>query len=495
MNAKFYPRQDSGRFDVARLLLALFSRESVEDIIDLVQYRGDALIDDIYNPSNMTEADPNRPLAIFSPKYLNPIDAPAVILGFSTVLLSTVRTPASTETAYNKILQQAYGLPAEYANKLALGIETVDPIVVDNNNDGTNDWTEYLNAAAARIENAIRTPVNNAANLLGLGGYFFWDSNQSYDKDLLFEYAQLGQVVSDMQRRGRLMTTQAMLARNNTIFLSGDAEGDVEYQLGDAMRGMLGRKLPSDAYNEVAGNVARKGMSASHLKLHRMLGDAGLTEESNGVPTSERGEKIRTAMMNFLGGKPSQSLLAGLIPGAGLFRAAKSLLSGDPDVAAEVGELYGDVIAEQWANGDIEGIVTDALYNSLVEGDPNSLDYFGNVPLEMVGDTTIDLGEVEIGGLLSRWRDRAQRERVKRRIKRIDGRYKVRAHRADMKNKLDSYKDDSDEAFSEENPRDEQISPYSLGNEDNYNPLSSENYSSEEGDVDILNTGDPIDMG
>ena len=111
------------RKNKAALILASMAPDMVEDITALVLSRGHNLLNDLAGADG-----PPRPLAIFSRTFINDEDFESTFLGFSTVVLSQLRTVGSDNDFYQETLKNAFGLPPQMAQALAKKVETYDAL-------------------------------------------------------------------------------------------------------------------------------------------------------------------------------------------------------------------------------------------------------------------------------------------------------------------------------------------------------------------------------
>lgn len=435
--------QSNVRLAKARLVLGLFSRDMVEDIILLVQNRGNGTVADVFN-GPASAYDTPRPLGVLSREYVADEDVPALLLSFSTLLLSYIRKPRLSNDNYQQILQDAFGLPSQVAEALAKNIETYDPVSsmkTENGEEGI-DW-EFL---GNRIANGVRQFLNWIPKVLQLNWEI--DQNQDYDKDFLYEMVKFGEVIAQLNRRARLMTSQVMINQATGLFALGsgdpanaligdsDENGDNEAEaaLGAQFRPLTLRALPTNIAGPFAPVIAASD-EANMKALAKSVQSAGYDITKNGLVDNGRRPAhpgLRKAWDSFLAMNPGKigalSFAAGALPGL------IKLLKGDPtDLYGDIRDEYGDAIADKWRSGDIDGLVGDAIAEAgddVTTGDPDLDKQIGDAALELYGDTD---GDPEIGGMLTRWRVNRAKRRFKRSHRRTVRRANRRADRAEAR--------------------------------------------------------------
>lgn len=411
MNYQFYTGNERGNNtaqSIARLKLCLFDEQTVADICDLVQRRGkEGVLNDVFYAS--TDADPPHILGVLSPNFIKYQDQPGVILGLATVIQSSIRKPKMGEDEYAEILTTAFGLPEFYARKLVSQIESYDEIVADANRDGDTTLGERLNQYLSVVEEGARRVVNGLSSALGTQTLLNWDQTQQYDVDFLYELDVLGRIVSDLARRARLVTGQALIAQTFNLFQTGDIEeGDSDEKLvGDILSAVGTRNLP----DKVSGNfrdLMLKSRMSSMKTGAQLFSQAGVTIDpvtktvKMGKPKTKKASKVQSLLKSILGGSPAVGLLKG-IAGLSSKTKSKATSAGDPQnaLAGDIANLYGDItdeygepLAQAWLSGDIESVLAHAL-EADDAGDPMSdnLNY-------AVGDA--DPSGSEVGGLFKR---------------------------------------------------------------------------------------------
>jgi hypothetical protein len=405
----FYPISDGGRYDATRAKLALFDEQTLRDIIDLVGYRGSALVGDIHRTPAPT--DPPRILGILSPEYISYQDQGDVLIGLATIIAASLKKPAKSRDDYKLILSEAYDIPQVMAAYYADKIETFDKIEATYKEDASlaTKALAQWNAFKDRVDNWAANIVNSANKLLGTG--FYWDADQDRDVDFLFELSQLGSAVRELELRRRLISGQAQISANLSVLQIGDigeGEDDQEaFLAGDIMRRMTSQKLPS----KVMGRFS----SISTEAKKRLVGDICRLAEV-GDPDELKEPEVRARLIDkiarFLKRKPFLlGALGGVIPGLGVAKA----LTGDPneglldEVYGDVASHYGEKIADAMLAGDIDTIVAEGMNLAL---DPD--EYPGDDQPELFGDVDQELIP-EAGGLFTRFRNRAAAKAAARR--------------------------------------------------------------------------------
>lgn len=370
MNKTFYNLSDGGRFDATRAKLALFDRNTLADIIALVNYRGSGLINDIH--SNPNDFDPPHIFGILDPTIVAYRDQQEVLLGMATVMLSGLREQRLSQQDYQRVLQKAFSIPAPLAFKYAQKIETPDTIMVDTDQSGSNEWTEYLAYVRNWADSFVGTVVNKALSLTGLDTYFNWDKNQSNDVDAMFEFAQLGETVAELGKRGRLVQSYATVNRNFGSIMAGDAETDAytadSLAIGDAISCLNNKQLPGTLLGKW-GDVEKAGKHAAAKFIKDKANDAGYSVHNGEIMQGEpkpKGQHLPNVIESLLNSSPNKLILLGLIGGLGVPVAVNMIkkltaLNARPSGDADVRDLYGDVIADALQDGDVDGAVAEYL--------------------------------------------------------------------------------------------------------------------------------------
>jgi len=408
----------------ARLLLSLMSRDMVEDIIALIQWRGHAVVNDIFD-TQPSAYDPGHPLAILSREYMADEDVPLVLLGLSTVMFGTMRKANMLGMdQYKEILRDAFSLDAAMAESIAKNIETYD-VIPWKDSAGNFNWL----AIGEKILEGLRKAANWLPERLGIPWEI--DQNQKYDRDFLYEMSKLGEAIVSLNRRARLMTSQAQISLSLGMLSTGDpeTEGDIDAEIGETFVRVIQRELPPAIYGSLAP-LARLGRASTAQKATNILRTAGYGVTPSGQlaqvspPTNKKVHKI---VSQILAMKPSKAALlgaaAGFLPAFLIsLLSKKSALSGDitisdSETAREIADLYGDSIADAWLVGDIEEIVKHALNDASQEvsiDDPDAEQKIDKaVAEEIAGD--IENMDPEIGGWWSRLKRNWARRRYLRR--------------------------------------------------------------------------------
>jgi hypothetical protein len=149
----------------------------VKDIIEVVNVRGLALLNDIADDDG-----PPRPLAVFSRDYINDEDFPAVYVGLMITVLASMRTLKSDAEFYESTLMAAFSLPKEIASTIAKQIETYD--VLGGTKAAVSGQSWFVKVRR-HIEEGIRRTVNFIPKMLDINWYN--DETQNYDIDYLYE--------------------------------------------------------------------------------------------------------------------------------------------------------------------------------------------------------------------------------------------------------------------------------------------------------------------
>lgn len=421
MNSQFYNIADGGKADATRLKLALFDRQTVQDIVDLIRVRGAGVVNDVFDMP--TEADPAHVLGVLSPEYIKYSDLPAVIVGMSTMIMGQLRSPKLGPDEYANMLSTAYNIPVSMARYYANQIDSTDKMISDGNKDGNTSLVESATYYSNRIKEGARNFVNRMSTNFGLDNWLNWDQTQEFDLDMMDELASLGEIVAKLNRRNRLMSAQAAISANMNIMRQGgdplpDAAA-IDAHVGDVFSKLGTKPMP----NAIMGNyapLATNGMRSAFDMARTYANMAGYRNgKYAGTPSSPQGEDVRKSMGDVLTGEPSQSHILGamgnLIPGAGLLKLLSGLFSaGDPndEIMGDIAETYGDQVAQRWYTGDIEGLVGDALIAAAEGISPQQADAYGDISEDM-GDIDESLDK-ETGGLFSRWRSNMAFKRAER---------------------------------------------------------------------------------
>jgi len=428
MNSTYYQARDGGRFDATRLKLALFDPATVQDIIDLVTYRGQGLISDIF--SNSTESDPPRILAVVGPDFIRYTDVPSVLLGLSTIMLAGLRKPVMGEDEYTELLQGAYGLPDMLARYYAKQIESYDSIIADADKSGDVGFVESLTKYKEMVEEGARRLINGLSSSIGMETAINWDQTQKYDIDMLDEFSSLGEIIAKLNRRNRLMSAQALLSATMNTFQIGDADDDTEdtamdHMIGDVFGTLATRRLPPSIYGNMQ-SLALSGQLAASETGKQLLKHAGVTvhpvsKEVISGPSAHKklGRKIAEILQSKTGSKIALGAM-GAVPAALLAKLVIGKLGqGDPgahnaNLYGQVNNEYGPSIADAWVVGDVDRVVQHALEDA---DDMNIGDYSPEEIEEATGDISDQSGDIEdmspeVGGPMTRFR-------LKRSIKKI----------------------------------------------------------------------------
>jgi hypothetical protein len=330
-------------------------------------------------------------------------DVAPVLLGFSTAMLSIIRKPKMGNDQYAEMLATAYNIPTLLATKYANEIESYDTLVADANRDGNTQLAEVLKLGANALAEGARRLVNGLSNSFGLGTFVNWDQTQDYDIDFLDELASLGEIVAKLNRRNRLMASQALISASMNVFQIGDSEegdsedGDTESQVGDLLSSLALRRLPPNIMGRF-NTLSAQAKGATLRNGQAMLNKAGYAVNKSGIQTtSNKPSKLRKVMQGVLTGNPTKATLiaslAGLVTGLGIPKMLLKKLHGDPSEAGDIqaglyGDIqneFGDAMADAWMDGDVEGMVANAL------GDIDEFDAH-------MGDT--DMGDAAFGAAL-----------------------------------------------------------------------------------------------
>lgn len=396
----------------ARAKLAMFGRESVMDIVALVEMRGASVLSDIFDAE--VSSAPPRPFFVLEPSITPPEDQEVLIRGLMTVLMGYLRQPSLDTSAYKNILMNAYSIPESWAQSIADGIDTKDVLHPTTADSG------IIDKAVSALENRLDAFRDSWNALLKSGGlddsFLFWNQSQAYDRDLLYELYSLGEQVEKMQRRGRLMVAQSK-AMAGGAFMSGDpgdlgygdvdlvsqAQGDPDFSdklvIGDAIRALSLSPVPRSAMGDMA-SVASAGTKQHIKNLKRLAVKANVDVDApnfSGPAPVGQGDIASTIIAALTGNIPKLLRAGG---------AATSKLgifgTGDITTGDGVSAMLSQFAQE---NGDFE------------DGDFEDGDFED-------GDADFDDGDLETGGLRRRggFLDRGKKKRSAKR----KGKQKVR---------------------------------------------------------------------
>lgn len=368
-----YNTPSNARMAAAKSKLAMFGRESVMDIVALVNFRGVGIISDIFDSET---SSPPRPFFVLEPSITPPEDQEMLISGLMTILMGYIRQPQLDTTAYKNILMNAYSLPEAWAQSIAEGIDTKDVLRPVSSESGLVD--KALSALENRLD-AFRDSWNSVLKAGGLDDSFlFWNQSQGYDRDMLYEIFSLGEQVQKMQRRGRLMVAQSK-AMAGGAFLTGDvsgygigdvqladqAMGDPDFSnkvvIGDAIRALSLSKVPRTAMGDMAGLVSKAG--TTHVRnLKRLASSANVDCDApafSGPAPVEQGDLASTLIAALTGNMP------GLLKSGGAAVSRLGIMgSGDVTMgdalSAYIDAEHGDVDDGDIDNDD-EGVGTGGI--------------------------------------------------------------------------------------------------------------------------------------
>lgn len=426
----------ANRHAKARLILAMFSPDVVQDIVDYVNATGSGVPNDVFGARNKTGNEPAAPFAILSRDFVQDDDVPDLLVGLSVVMLSAIRRESWGRGEYAELLTRAFNIPASMALTIAKNIETQDPLYTDAKSE---EEAGFLGRMRDRMMEGLRTATNNMLGSMGFAADI--DRDAKYDTDFLYELSLLGRSITELNKRARMM--QAQVAANSILNVAMSQAGDVYEEEGDIVEAAvgdvltsLGRPLlPPSTYGPLVA-IARMGRAASTATATEMLNAAGATvaPASPGTPPSLQmtapptttGGKIANALRKVVSGSPLKLIagggLLGLAAGVGreLLRRPKGDISeGDMDrMYGDIASEYGPDAAEAWLNGDIDAIVEDAIVQGDTfdprDEDPAMVELAETVIGDVFGEVDDTLSP-EAGGLLTRWRaNRAIRQADRR---------------------------------------------------------------------------------
>lgn len=403
--------------------LSMFGPSQVSDIITAANRHGSSLQRAIFadassGPANSSATVVMHPLQAFSSEYIKDDYLGDVLAGFSAMVIARFRKPAADDDAYNKVLKDCFGLPEELAHVLAQKIETYDVIGSGKDQPWYESWvanvSEMVRRAVNWIPEVLHIPIANS-------------QEQTYDVDFLYELMNLGKVIKDLNARTSLMSSQALISSNMSMFAAGDVYGDVDeagdVDLGDITRLSRLRRLPTSIFGNAA-SIQNMGKQASRHKAKSVADGIGMETQgrNRGRLTRKPGNaSMRKSLTRILSGNPTAAytLAATLGIGAGMLPSILRKFKGkgdveDGDAYSTVSTMLGDDAAQAWMTGDVDEMAK--TFASLA-ADPHS-----SGDPEMDNAIAADLGDVEnegdmspeAGGLFTRMRVNMNRKAAAR---------------------------------------------------------------------------------
>lgn len=419
---------NNARSNKAAIILSTMSPDMVEDIVELVMARGRATITDV---SSSDDGAP-KPLAVFSRNYIADEDFPLTFLGFTTVMLASMRSLNSDYDFYEKTLMNAFSLPRQIAGPIAKTIETYDVL----GGVAAEDKRAWYTKMSQRIQESIRQSGNWATSVLQLP--FENDQDQKFDIDYLYELRLLGRGVDDLAARSRLMSAQSAIAQGMGLFRVGDGEaGDVEGDpafeaeayIGDVFAPLMGAPLPPSIFGGLKG-IANLGRISSTARAHKVIEAAGLSRNP-ATKSTVHSPVLRKALDKITNIKPGKlAMLAGGIGFAPFaIKAIRSLVQANKaskqtgDVYDQLANDFTEEVAQKWQMGDVTGLLAEMMDLGgplFTTGDPDMDELIiGDVMSELDEEGDVyETGDVEIGGLFRRMRINAAIKKGRRRTRR-----------------------------------------------------------------------------
>lgn len=459
------------RLDKALLILSAMSPDMVDDIFQLFSSRGRGVIAEISADARNSEVP--QFLGIFSDAYIGAADFKDVWIGFGTVVLGEMRKPDFSNDRWENYVKSAYSLPSSMAAAVAKRVETSD--ILSSVKDDAALWETIAN----KLANAARQAMNWSASVLQLP--YEIDANQKYDVDFLYELSLFGKAIRELNERARLMNAQAKIAVGMNSMMTGDPGTDpqdaADMYVGDVMGRVSTRVLPASVMGGM-GPLASLGRSATAAEAVQIVRDSGYNVSGPNTVTSGRPRNsfVKKAVDKILNLSPGKSIAIGA--SLGLLPNAVSLVSdliknrqkGDPDlygdIAADIGDMYGDTIADCWAQGDIDGIAKAVLqdaHNTVTTGDP---DLDAALDAEAFGDIEDDLSDLdpEVGGLFTRFRTNNMRRRAARRRRKATKRGARQLNRRQRQDNFDAARRELNAADTV-TPSEEDMAPLEMDQE------------------------------
>lgn len=380
------------RANRAALILSTMSPDMVEDIIYLLNSKGGTVVGDIFSAgSPVNAAGIPRPMAVLSRTYIADQDFEAVLTGLTTTFVAQLRKPSNGNDFYEDILKTAFSLPDDIAAQMAKRIETTDIIP---EGEGVSGW---LRSVGRSITDAGRRFLNWGASLINMDWEI--DQDQDYDLDMLYEYKLLGEAVSEMNSRARLMKSQMLIKTSSNMMQFGDPGdggemGDAE--LASALSPFMLRSLPPNIMGG-ASNIWKFGMRSAVANAKAIVDKAGAEIKPSGKVVTASGADLSKSP-SILGSLAKMTPAGMLSSGVkALFAKAKSAAkpgTGDP-LYGEVEHLYGAPIANSLMLGDIEPLthaIAGDVMGTYSTGDPDLDSLIDDELEDQLGDADDEMG-------------------------------------------------------------------------------------------------------
>lgn len=418
METRFYQDDDDNR---VALLLSAGTPAMTARLAAFFSKYGASAVTTVHGSRGKNSSVPGF-LAPFDEVYLGNEDFENVLVGLGAAYLSILKTPSFGVDDYEKILTQLFALPPKMANNMAREIDTDDILKSSKGDEGL--WTSITN----KLTEGARNILNWGASVLQLP--WEMDQTQKYDIDCLFEMSMLGEKIAKLNRRVRLMKSQALLAANTGLMMTGDPgtsdQDEIDQYVGDVFSRAASRNLPPAMLGGLAP-LAQFGRAATAAEGAQIMRQAGVTTTpaaGNGEAQVSMGKPLnvgyKNAVTKIMNMNPSKALLLGAGLGVtpmaikGILRLAKGAMNrgdieenqGIGDAYSTVATDYGDTAADAWLMGDIAGVmnaIADEATGDATCGDPEMDDLIANTIVdEMSGD--IEESDPEVGGILMRAR-------------------------------------------------------------------------------------------
>lgn len=483
----YYPENPD--WNDAAVLLSMMSNEQITKVIQLINSRGTAVLSEIKARKSAASVSLS-PFAVLDSRFVPSEDMEMVALGMSTVLVNVIRKPKVGHDSYESILQNAFAIPDGMAAAAAKKIETED-VLGGTYTDADGKTLPWYESLGYKVVEGVRKIVNQVPETFGIPWEI--DQNQSYDLDLLYEWRLLGEVVTDLNSRVRLMGAQAAINNNYGLFMTGDVEeGDVDYgdiEAGDTVRKLTLRSLPSSVF---AGAPALGRFSEQSQKetAKKVADDIGLTGRPAKRPALKR------AFARALEMKPSKAFLLGSM--LGLTPAAIALIKSmrnaqatgdieDGDAYSTISSSYGDNAAHNWLVGDVEGFLQEvgAIANDDCSTGDVNLDAAIESAEMAAGTGDVESLGPEIGGLFTRARINMAKRRAARATRKETRRVGRRTRKLRNTEQLQYWKDQT--ARNRNSYKDPQSQYTPLSNDfDNQEDYSSDVEPEDEGGFDMM---------
>lgn len=395
----------------------MMSTSMVSDIRDLFSSYGDSVVSRL-SADERENAAFIKPLAILDPVYIKkPDHLKHVMLGMSVIWLDSVNHNKGKDHArgwdtedYAKMIQSVFHLPYPLAFAYAQKIETLDVI---GGTAGKDSRQSLLGLITDKLQEAGRRVANTVPAVLQLP--YRIDQDQSFDGDALFEIYNFGKVVDELLTRVELMSAQQKIAMGTGLFNTLGQQGDLS---DDTIANVVELAKASD-YNVPSKVLGKYGIikQAGDVATNAAFADIANQERS---AASIGGGGLMQLLSTIGGSLPFLNMLASNNKGVARQLSAKTrdLHSAQMERNAMLGDIadkYGEELANAIETGDMAALCGEIMdiMDTDTTGDP-LLDQA--IIDEVTGDVLAETGDVaEVGGLLTRFRTKANMRKARRR--------------------------------------------------------------------------------